>query len=198
MNYKEYLELFAEDLRLMYERLAFSDSEGHKLFRLKVLILHLHADFLLTEIINSKFKQSFHSSINKNQWNLQSFMEKLRIVYATGDFDEEFFNTLRNLNTIRNDLAHNLNLNIRGEVDRIKQMKINPIYKKMLGRKLAVIEHLVFACFGYINILAEYLWGTIRKEKLEYWIKIQATKPTPPYTTTPMFLFGVDKRPNLI
>ena len=172
MNYKEYLELLAEDLRLIcMEKLMFHDSDGHKLFRLKVLTLHLHADFLLTEIIDSKFKQSFQNSTCKDQWNLQSFMEKLRIVYATGDFSEGFFNTLRNLNTIRNHLAHQLNLNINCEVDRIKQMKINPIYRKLADRDLFIPEHLIFACLEHINVLAEYLCGTIRKEKLEYWIK---------------------------
>jgi hypothetical protein len=74
-------------------------------------------------------------------------------------------------------------------------MKIEPVYEISLGRKLNIVEHLVFACLGYINVLAEYLWGTILKEKLEYWIKLESTKLNPPFTTTSMFLFGIDKRP---
>jgi hypothetical protein len=198
MNYKEYLESFIEDLNLIYlGKLEFSDPKGHNLFRLRVLMLHLHADHLLTEIISSKFKESFKLSSCKNQWDIKSndFMEKLRIVYATGDFEEGFFNALKILNKIRNDLIHNLNLNINGEINRINQMEVNPTYKNLLGRELYPIEHLIFACLGYINVLAEYLWGTIRKEKLEYWIKMEVTKPTPPYTSTSLFLFNIDKRP---
>ncbi len=179
-NYRKYLELLIKDLNFICEKekLKLTSSKTDNLFRLKVLILHLHSDLLLNEIISLKFKDSFKIKKCQKQWIIESndFMEKLRIIYATGKFDENFFNTLRILNKIRNDFSHKLIPNENSQKDRIKEMKLLPIYSKIFKRKFDIIEKLVLSCLGYINILAEYLYKNVKQEKLKDWIQIISLK----------------------
>lgn len=190
-NYLEYLKLLVNDLNFICEKekLKLIYSKVDNLFRLKVLILHLHSDLLLNNIISSRFKDSFKIKKCKKQWIIESndFMEKLRIVYATGKFDENFFNTLRILNKIRNNFSHKLIPNENSQKDRIKDMKLLPIYAKIFKREFDGMEKLVFSCLGYINLLAEYLYRDIKQEKLKHWIQIISLEDK--------FSFKISKRP---
>ena len=108
MKHDEYLKILIKDLNFITDKNA--SVEAEHVFRLKVLILHLHTDFLLTEIIEHIKNNSLIRGKNKEFWNMdgREFAEKLRIVYATGNFDENFLETLRKLNNIRNNLSHKL------------------------------------------------------------------------------------------
>lgn len=181
MDHKSYLEILKQDLNEMIDSFDIFNApkidpkKQDKKFRLDVLILHLHVDYLLTRIIESKFKDSFSNVSNKDKWDMKGhdFIEKLRIVYATGKFNEGFFNTLRTLNTIRNDLVHELIPNFEGQKSRIRSMIIVGDYSEIIMRELYDIEHLIFACWGYINILTEYFWKSVKKEDLKHWMILQ-------------------------
>ncbi|MEI7719567.1 MAG: hypothetical protein WCI72_06875, partial [archaeon] len=59
MNYKEYLELFAEDFNLIFNSVqkgsTVSKRAKEHLLRIQVMTFHLHVDYLLNEIIKNKF-----------------------------------------------------------------------------------------------------------------------------------------------
>ena len=101
-------------------------------------------------------------------------MEKLRIIYATGNFDEGFFTSLRILNKVRNNLSHNLIINLSEEEDKIKQLNIiGQIIREDRIRNLTTLEHLLFSTLGYINILAEYLHNNLKKEGLTHILAVR-------------------------
>ena len=170
MKHTEYLEILIRDLNFIIDKESKQEPKGlEHIFRLKVLILHLHTDFLLTEIIEHIKNNNFTRGKNKEFWNMdgKEFAEKLRIVYATGHFDEDFLETLRKLNNIRNNLSHKLLPDIKSLEDKIRSIKIEELIKQNLSKELDPIEHLVMGCIGYINILAEYLWVNLKKEKIK-------------------------------
>ncbi len=172
MNYKEYLELFTEDFNLIFvgakPGLTKSKRVAEHLLRMQVMTFHLHVDFLLGEIIKNKFLSKLESTENKKIYDNKNleFMEKLRLVYSTGFFDEDLFNTFRILNNVRNHLSHNLMVELYKEEKRIKSLKIPEVITKEEARSLTAIEHLFYSSIGCINNLAEYLHRDIFSERL--------------------------------
>jgi len=171
MKYKEYLELLAQDINMVFEREYTNQRDKEHSFRVQILIFHLHADYLLSEIIKWMLQSKLSMLGNRNSFNLEriGFMEKLKISYATGNFDEDFFTALRILNKVRNSLSHNLIINLNKEEDEIRKLKlIGPIIREECIKNITILEHLLFSTFGYINILAEYLHNNLKKEGLTH------------------------------
>ncbi|MEI7719241.1 MAG: hypothetical protein WCI72_05215, partial [archaeon] len=114
--------------------------------------------------------------LNENKKNFDSkdmeFMEKLRLVYSTGEFNEDLFNTFRILNNVRNHLSHNLIVELDKEEKRIKSLKIPEVISKQESYSFTAIEHLFYSSIGCINSLAEYLHKNIFSEKLLYTLNI--------------------------
>jgi len=128
MNYKEYLELLTKDLNIIFKNEPTTDTlsqrEKEHYFRVKILIFHLHADYLLSEIIREKFQAHFNLRENKENFEVKDmeFIEKLRI-FHTINFDEGIFTTLRILNKIRNNLSHNLIIDLIGQEKKLEASK---------------------------------------------------------------------------
>jgi hypothetical protein len=192
-NYEEYLHLFLDGLNLIKEGLITIDyiSKQHKdhLFRLQVSLLHLHAEYLINEIIENKFMKQFSGKM-KDVWKTkgEGFLGKLKIVYAANNFDINFFKTLITLNEIRNHLSHNLNADIDSQKKKIFSMSIDPSFEKSFGKKLDLTQHLIFSCITSINLLAEYLFRNIKQEQLKHWIRID-------FKYCPYYFFTVELRP---
>ncbi|GAF90839.1 unnamed protein product, partial [marine sediment metagenome] len=79
-----YLYHLTRDLNFIcYEIEKYSKKEFkiENAFRLQVLLLHLHTDYLLNEIIEEKFKEKFDSIRFKDKWKVEGkdFIEKLKI-----------------------------------------------------------------------------------------------------------------------
>ena len=179
MNYKEYLELFAEDFNLIFNSVQKSSQVTKRakehLLRMQVMTFHLHVDYLLNEIIKNKFATSMGLTENKKNFDSKDmeFMEKLRLVYSSGEFSEDLFNTFRILNNVRNHLSHNLIVELDKEEKRIKSLKIPEVISKQESYSLTAIEHLFYSSIGCINSLAEYLHRNIFSEKLLYTLNIR-------------------------
>ncbi|MFH1238194.1 MAG: hypothetical protein V1491_02035 [archaeon] len=172
--HKEYLEKLCDDLNYLFKESGGDIDDGHK-FRLDVLILHLHMDNVLTEIIKNKFGERMSSGQNKKAFNMggKDFMEKLRIVYATGDFDEGFFNAFRIVNKVRNNLAHNLVVNLDSEEGKIKTLKILKSFRELPNNgSITIKERLIFGSIHYLNSSVEYLYKNILEERLEHRVQI--------------------------
>lgn len=197
MIYKEYLELFAEDFNLLFNSMRksspLSQREKEHLLRMQVVTFHLHVDYLLNEIIKNKFAEKLSSNENKKNFDSKDmeFMEKLRLVFSTGEFSEDLFNTFRLLNNVRNRLSHNLLVESEKEEKRIKSLKMPDVIPKQDVYSLSTIEHLFYSSIGYINILAEYLHRSIFSEKLAYTLNIKV--PTPNTNQVP--IVSVIERP---
>lgn len=197
MNYKEYLELFAEDFNLIFNNVQkgsrASKREKEHLLRLQVMTFHLHVDYLLNEIIKNKFALSM--GLNENKKNFDSkdmeFMEKLRLVYSLGKFNEDLFNTFRILNNVRNHLSHNLIVELDKEEKRIKSLKVPEVISKQERYGFLAIEHLFYSSIGCINSLAEYLHQNIFFEKLSYTLSIKV----PQVNTNQVPIVSVVERP---
>lgn len=172
MNYKEYLELFAEDFNLIFnsgrKNSPVSKREKEHLLRIQVMAFHLHVDYLLNEIVTNKFAKKVTSNENKKSFDTKDmeFMDKLKLVYSTGEFSEDLFNTFRILNNVRNHLSHNLIVELDKEENRIKALKMPEAIPKQDVYGMTAIEHLFYSSIGYINSLAEYLHRDIFSEKL--------------------------------
>lgn len=170
MNHKEYLELLVEDLNIMFRNEPMGSSatqrEKEHYLRIKVLTLHLHIDYLLTNIIKEKFK-------NEGISKIKEFYKKLEIVYATGDFDGGFSTALKILNKIRNSLSHNLIINLNEEESRIRTLNIS-IVQTLKMSNLSNSEHLFYSIIRYINVLADYLYKNIRGEISNWVLSIRA------------------------
>ena len=109
MNHKEYLELLAEDLNVIFRseenKNSITQREREHYLRVEVLLFHLHADYLLSEIIREELQSSLILGENKKSFevNEMGFIEKLRLIYTIKNgFGEKLFTTLRILNKIRN------------------------------------------------------------------------------------------------
>lgn len=172
--HKEYLEKLCDDLNYLFKESGGDIDDGHK-FRLDVLILHLHVDNVLTEIIKNKFKEKMSSGKNKESFDMggRDFMEKLRIVYATGDFDEGFFNAFRIVNKVRNNLAHNLVINLDSEEGIIKTLEVLKSFRELSNTgNFTIKERLIFGSITYLNSSIEYLYKDILEENLEHKVGI--------------------------
>ncbi len=172
--HKEYLERLCDDLNYLFKKSESNIGDTHK-FRLDVLIVHLNMDHILTEIIKNKFENRLSIKENKESFMMdgRDFMEKLRIVYSTGDFDEEFFNVFRIINKVRNKLAHKLSIDLNSERDRIKNLKILKSFEELPGAKVLTIEQrLVFGSITYLNSSIEYLYKTLLNENIKHKIVI--------------------------
>ena len=179
MNHKEYLELLTEDLNTLFSKEQTSDSapkrETEHSFRVKVLVFHLHADYLLSEIIKGKFQGNLSLTQNKENFNTNNmgFIEKLRIIYSTGNFEEGLFTTLRILNNVRNKLSHNLIIDLTEEEQRIRTLKISSIIVGEDISKITTLEHLLYGTLTDILILAEYLYQDVLGEELKWMLGVQ-------------------------
>ncbi len=172
--HKEYLERLCDDLNYLFKESEGYANDNHKL-RLEVLIIHLHMDDILTEIIKNKFEEKLSSSENKKSFKMggKGFMEKLRIVYATNDFDEGFFNAFRIINKVRNNLLHNLTINLDLEEDKIRTLEILKSFKELPGAgNFTIREMLIFGSITSLKTSIEYLYKNILNEELVYKIGI--------------------------
>jgi hypothetical protein len=195
MNYKEYLELFAEDFNLIFNSVQKGSTKRAKehLLRIQVMTFHLHVDYLLNEIIKNKFATKMSLSENKKNFDTKDmeFMEKLRLVCSGGEFSEDLFNTFRILNNVRNHLSHNLIVELDKEEGRIKSLKMPDVISKEELRGMSAIEHLFYSSIGCINSLAEYLHKNIFSEKLLNTLNIVV----PPANTNRVPVVSVVMRP---
>lgn len=182
MNYKEYLELFAEDFNLIFNSVPrgsqITKRAKEHLLRTQVITFHLHIDYLLNEIIKNRFARKMALTENKKNYDTKDmeFMEKLRLVYSTEKFNEDLFNTFRILNNVRNHLSHNLIVELDKEEKRIKSLKMPDVIAKQESYGLTAIEHLFYSSIGCINSLAEYLHKDLFSEKLLYTLNIIVPK----------------------
>lgn len=174
ITHKEYLGRLSNDLNYLFKEAGAGTDDNYK-FRLDLLIIHLHMDNILTEIIKNKFEGKMSSMKNKKEFKMdgRDFMEKLRIVYATNDFDEGFFNAFRIVNNVRNKLLHNLVVDLDSEKNKIKTLKILKSFKELPGAgNFTIKQMLVFGSITYLNSSIEYLYKDILKEVLEHKIGI--------------------------
>ena len=199
MNYKEYLELLSEDLNMIFRNeeeinSANQRAKGHNL-RIRVLIFHLHADYLLSDIIKEEFQSSLTLNKNKESFDVDGmeFIEKLRIIYTTKRFGEGLFTALRILNKVRNNLSHNLKIDLIGEEQRIRTLDMSNIINILPLKDLTTLEYLLYSIIGYINILAEYLHHDVKGEKLDWTLSIRA--PQMSTTTENHPIFSIINRP---
>lgn len=180
MNHKEYLNLLSEDLNIVFRNeqstAAMPQREKEHYFRVKILIFHLHVDYLLSEIIKARFQLSLHSDKNQEAFevNRMEFIEKLRIFHAINR-DEGLFTALRILNNVRNDLSHNLIVDLAGQEDKIRNLDISIIRGGNIA-SLSVFEHLLFGTLTYINALAEYLYNSINGENLDWILSVNISR----------------------
>jgi len=183
MDYKEYLELFAEDFNLIFNSIQkgamVNKRAKEHLLRIQVMTFHLHVDYLLNEIIENKFSKEMGLNENKKSYDSRGmeFMEKLRLVYSTKEFSEDLFNTFRILNNVRNHLSHNLIVELDKEEKRIKSLKIPEVISRQETYSLTAIEHLFYSSIGCINSLAEYLHRDLFSEKLMHTLNIIMPRP---------------------
>ena len=76
-------------------------------FRLKVLFIHLHIEYLINKIIEIKFPKP--DMILKDGGDLKFFSNKLKILEALGGFpDKDMCKKISLINRIRNFYSHNI------------------------------------------------------------------------------------------
>ena len=94
-------------------------------------------------------------------------------MYATNDFDEGFFNAFRIVNNVRNNLLHNLLIDLDSEKDKIKGLEILKSFKELPNAgNFTIKEMLIFGSITYLNSSVEYLYKNVLETELEHKIQI--------------------------
>ena len=112
----------------------------------QVVLLHLYTDFILTQICEKKGL--------KFDWR---FTSKLNALTNAKTLDDDGYKALKILNDLRNELAHDFEIDIETvklKIDNFKNLKIigNKDFFERLG---STIEKLEVICIHYINSLRE-------------------------------------------
>lgn len=161
MNYSDYIKILRDDLNSLLPDTDQFMNPIHK-FRLQILVIYLHVDYLISELCIAKYNKTESEVYN---FGGMGYKQKLDLVRV--DFDQDWYNTMEAIGYMRNDLAHQLDVDINTQERRISIMKIEHSIDLVIQRlQLKPIHHLVLASLGYINIIAEFLFNSIKHETL--------------------------------
>jgi len=104
-----------------------NDIGTSKAARVIIPVTHIYLEHAMTLLIMKKSDKG-ENLVGKNKKS--SFLEKAKILYALHEFNDDEYNELRKLNTIRNQFAHNFNPDEKETIKLGLELKFHPYNEK--------------------------------------------------------------------